>query len=229
MIRQKAFTLTELLIALTIVGAIAALSIPALVNDINSKVAANQLKNTIVQVQQIMEQELIENNTKSLADTAFTKRADVYTKFAKSGDCTEDCWGPKIDGSKNYKSLNKLEVTRNFSATGSNAIKLKNGVSLYYNPQPTEYAEGSLKDGTKDGDQCYGIFYIDINGKDKPNIVGRDFFAFRVTKKGNISYGSSCTGNLNLPDATLIKQCKEDTALTSCTALIQRHNWKITY
>ncbi len=228
MIRQKAFTLTELLIALTIVGAIAALSIPALVNDINSKVAVNQLKNTLVQVQQIMDQELIENNTKSLKDTAFADRTQLYTKFAKSGTCTADCWGPKIDGTKNYKTLNKLEATRTFSVD-ANAIKLKNGVSLYYNPQPTEYAEGSLKDGTKDGDKCYGIFYIDINGKDKPNIVGRDFFAFRITQKGNISYGSSCTGNLNVAEATLIKQCKEDTALTSCTALIQRHNWKITY
>ena len=42
---KKAFTLTELLLALAVVGAVAALSIPALLENINRKVLASQLKN----------------------------------------------------------------------------------------------------------------------------------------------------------------------------------------
>lgn len=41
---KKAFTLTELLIALAIVGALAALAIPSLVEDINRKLLISQLK-----------------------------------------------------------------------------------------------------------------------------------------------------------------------------------------
>ena len=48
---KKAFTLTELLIALAIVGALAALAIPSLVEDINRKLLISQLKNTVVMVQ----------------------------------------------------------------------------------------------------------------------------------------------------------------------------------
>ena len=66
MLRKKAFTLTELLIALSIVGAIAALSIPALIEDVNRRLLVNQLKNTVVTVQQLVDQQLIENNTKNL-------------------------------------------------------------------------------------------------------------------------------------------------------------------
>ena len=45
MLRKKAFTLSELLIALAIVGAISALAIPSIVEDMNRRMLANQLKN----------------------------------------------------------------------------------------------------------------------------------------------------------------------------------------
>ena len=50
---KKAFTLTELLLALAVVGAVAALSIPALLENINRKVLASQLKNTVLTIQNL--------------------------------------------------------------------------------------------------------------------------------------------------------------------------------
>ena len=41
---KKAFTLTELLLALAVVGAVAALSIPALLENINRKVLASKIQ-----------------------------------------------------------------------------------------------------------------------------------------------------------------------------------------
>ncbi len=41
---KSAFTLTELLIALGVIGAIAAISIPSLMSTINNKIHATELK-----------------------------------------------------------------------------------------------------------------------------------------------------------------------------------------
>lgn len=234
MIRQKAFTLTELLIALAIVGAIAALTIPSLLEDINRRVTANQLKNVIVTVQQLMNEELINKNTKSLANTDFASVGDLYNHFTNATICgsTNPCWGPNIESSNNYRSLKELKATRSYPGANTGGRKLKNGVSILYQLTTSndEYTAQTIDDGTPEGDKCYGLFYIDINGKDKPNIIGRDLFAFRITEKGNITYGTSCNGKTNTQsDETLLNYCKEGGTLTACTALIQRHNWRITY
>ena len=70
--QKRAFTLTELLIALGIVGAIAAISIPSLMSTINNRVLASQLKNTVVGIQQVIDEQLTRNNTMSLSDTDFS-------------------------------------------------------------------------------------------------------------------------------------------------------------
>lgn len=233
MIRKKAFTLTELLIALSIVGAIAALSIPAVIEDINRRLLVNQLKNTLVTVQQIMDEELINKNTKDLSQTDFSKPATLYSHFAIVGTCDptkNPCWGPAIENNISYKTLKELKPARAYPTYNTGGIKLKNGVSLLYHLTPDVYeSDQTINDGTKDGDKCYGLFYIDVNGKDKPNITGRDLFAFRVTKKGKISYGMSCSGTNNHSDATLLNYCKDGGTITACTALLQRYNWKMKY
>ena len=82
-----------------------------------------------------------------------------------------------------------------------------------------------------DGDKCYGLFWVDVNGKDKPNILGRDFFAFRITKKGKIVYGTSCYGLTTdqTTDEQMLNYCKTNGYATACLAHIQRNNWQIKY
>lgn len=228
MIRKKAFTLTELLIALSIVGAIAALSIPALIEDVNRRLLVNQLKNTVVTVQQLIDQQLIENNTKKLQDTDFAKPTDLLSaaNFAIADNCTTvaKCWADKGSNPAAYRILSDLTYKQ--GAPGTKTIKLKNGVTLTYY---LDSIGGTINDGTKDGDKCYGLFFVDVNGKDKPNIVGRDFFAFRITEKGKIVYGTSCNGIDNSSDDQLATWCKNDSYSTACLAHIQRNNWKMKY
>lgn len=228
MLRKKAFTLTELLIALSIVGAIAALSIPALIEDVNRRLLVNQLKNTVVTVQQLVDQQLIENNTKKLQDTDFATPATLLSSanFAIADNCTTvaNCWAEKGSNAQAYKILETMAYSQ--PAPGTKTIKLKNGVTLTYY---LSTMGGTINDGTKDGDKCYGLFFVDVNGKDKPNIVGRDFFAFRITEKGKIVYGTSCNGVDNSSDAQLATWCKNNSYSTACLAHIQRNNWKMKY
>lgn len=217
---KKAFTLVELLLALAVVGAIAALSIPALLDNINRRVLASQLKNTVLAVQNLADEQLINNKTQTLNNTSFASPAALLTgsNLAISNQCAsaDDCWPA------NYKKLS--DMTNSVSRPGGTSKMLKNGAVI-------NYSVSEIGNEWADGDKCYGLFWVDVNGKDKPNILGRDFFAFRITKKGRIVYGTSCNGLTgdDITDEKMLEYCKKNTYATACLAHIQRNNWKITY
>lgn len=217
---KKAFTLVELLLALAVVGAVAALSIPAMLDNINRRVLASQLKNTVLAIQNLADEQLVNNKTQTLNNTSFANPAELLTSsnLAISNQCTsaDDCWPA------NYKKLS--DMTNSVGRPGGTSKMLKNGAVV-------NYSLSELGEEWSDGDKCYGLFWVDVNGKDKPNILGRDFFAFRITKKGKIVYGTSCNGlkSEDTTDEKMLDYCKTNTYATACLAHIQRNNWKITY
>lgn len=213
-INKKAFTLSELLIALAIVGAIAALAIPSVSEDMNRKVLANQLKNISLTIQNVAGDQLVKHATHSLENTDFAKPSELLDggNFAIADHCTvrSNCVA------SSYKRL----TSGTLSFPEYTTRKLKNGVTIAYELSTNT----SIADAE---DKPYGIFYVDLNGIDKPNILGRDLFAFRISTKGRIFDG---TGNNKLSDDDLIKYCKENTGYTTtCYSVIERNNWKITY
>ncbi len=178
--QKQAFTLTELLIALGIIGAIAALCIPSLMTTINNKSLATQLQNNVAAIQQAIGNQKIIKNTKDLTETAFANETDFYALFQTtkgekcSASSTVKCWG---DG---YRVIGGGAQTYELVPEGS-AIRLKNGATIAYQPAKTD-AYGNK--------QLCEIF-IDVNGADEPNIVGRDLFAFFISKDGTISGNKS--------------------------------------
>ena len=95
---KKAFTLTELLVALGIVGAIAALSIPSLMNSINKRIYATQLKSFVGSVQQLAVDQMLQHKTKDLELTDFKSAAILQSStFDAAQVCSDtttntDCW-----------------------------------------------------------------------------------------------------------------------------------------
>ncbi len=179
---KKAFTLTELLVALGIVGAIAALSIPSLMNSINKKIYATQLKSFVGSVQQLAVDQMLTNKTKDLELTDF-KSTGILTAggfdvaksctAAASTDCLKTTAYKTIDDPSN---ANKYRVTYD-------SVKLKNGAVVMYR----YYASGTkINAGTPKEDYSIGEFLIDLNGDEAPNIYGRDFFSFYISKRGVI-------------------------------------------
>lgn len=213
MLRKKAFTLSELLIALAIVGAISALAIPSIVEDMNRRMLANQLKNLSLTIQNLAGEQLINNKTQTLDNTDFKSPTALLSSsnFAIVDDCS--------DRSKcvvnNYATIDGY--TRAFP--NYTTRKLKNGVTIAYT-----LSDIALEDPD---DRGYGLFYVDLNGIDKPNIIGRDHFVFRISKKGRMVDG---TGNNNTSDATLKSYCKDGrNTPTACYTLVERSNWKINF
>ena len=217
MLKNKAFTLSELLIALAIVGALAALSVPAIVENMNRKIMASQLKNLTLTIQNLVADLKVKNNTQTLERTDFANANMLLnsSNFAIADSCAviTNCFAPS------YKSLEGNPITW----TSDKTVKLKNGVTIAYRIWEQELT-------TAPDDPQYGLFYVDLNGVDKPNIVGRDLFAFRITKKGKIVNGEQ---DDTATDEQLLNYCKNATGNTgyptACYTLIERNNWQIVY
>ena len=222
--KKSAFTLTELLIALTIIGAISAMAIPNLIEDLHKRTLVAQVKSMYGVIQEIAREQLVIKNTKNLLDTDFASPAELITeknfhiaKFCAKG---KDCW------SATYKRLSDKAVTTRVIEekidTGKSVI-LKNGSILTYTTDlTTSYPVMS------DGDKVIGMFRIDVNGSDKPNIIGRDVFWFLITKKGKVvDYYTATKSTYDKTKAT--NECKTAATITSCLALVQRNNWTMDY
>lgn len=221
MTTKKAFTLTELLVALGIVGAIAVLVIPSLLNNINNRLLVSQLKNTVAIVQQLASEQLVNHKTQDLRETDFGSTgllSGSNFEIAKTcADPAKDCWKTTAEDDKKI-TYRKISDKTDIDPAGASraSVVLKNGVLL-------SYATVDVND--YDGQKLIGEFCVDVNGNDSPNMFGRDYFCFYVTQRGKIT--SYTAGNPNLEQS--ITNCKNGSSANSCTKAIIGSNWNMTY
>ena len=176
--KKKAFTLTELLLALVIVGAIAALTIPTVVNDMNKKTSITQLKKAVSIIELVILNEMMQSDTalthRDITDTKFAYPTTIFKEFDTTKICDseqiKECWY-----TDKYRALNVVETTASHWTPGTVFAKLKNGTALSYEVIEDENYPNIV-----------GAFYIDINGDQGPNIIGRDAFGLYLTRKGQL-------------------------------------------
>lgn len=220
--KLKAFTLTELLIALGIIGAVAAISIPSLMNTINNRLLVTQLKSNITAFQQLASDQVVMTQSRSLADSAFKDPAKLLTDeyFAIQKQCTDpakDCWKTTATTGKiQYKVLTK--ATTNIAGPTFKSIILKNGAVVGY----TTY---NLAITGMPDDKIIGEFCFDVNGNDYPNISGRDYFCTFVTKKGKLLDSQTP----NMTTANKITKCKTGEGSNYCYGAIVDSGWTMPY
>lgn len=195
------FTLAEVLITLGIIGVVAAMTIPTLINKHHTKVVQTALKKTYSELGQAVNMLMYDNgNTlEGLCDNdndhnCFAHKLAEKMKINKicDGDSEENderCWGranaqerPHIvlsDG-RIYQVYHDLSKCIQYEDTEDN---------VYYIPGAT---------------QCGSVF-VDINGLKGPNSNGKDIFFFVISKKGVYPGGSPLIfkeSENNTPDCT---------------------------
>ena len=213
-----AFTLSELLLALTIVGVIAVLTVPVIVGNVQKKLFATKLKNTVTMIEQVAQQEMIRHHTRNLMNTDFSDPekllSDKHFSIAKicpASTASRDCWKTTATGKNKvvYRRINKAVVTINAGYT----VILKNGIMLRYT---LDNLQGIV-----------GIFYIDINGNDKPNILGHDTYSFYITNKGFI-VDKSYLDQKEYSLSERIDKCK-NISIYYCYGALVNSGWKMDY
>ena len=189
--RKAAFTLAEVLITLGIIGVVAAMTLPTLINNIEDRHFKSAFKKQYSVISQAMQIAYIEEGiTNSEIDwlqmPKYFCRLQKSLKVLRSGTiCPED-----ID-SMHYESDENGGLDRNWPSTGFSywhkSYKWfdKQGIPYFFN---TGYESLSmiLTDGTILQYGCSNQIFIDVNGYNGPNTIGRDIFYLLVNNNKTI-------------------------------------------
>ena len=184
---HRAFTLTEVLIAVAIVGIIAGLVLPKVIDNYQTRAMDNSYQREVQTIEDSINGLAVSENksdffgTMMYVDTTpenYDYSSGVYMRkylrTSKMCDNPEDCFA---DTYYQYEEGKKREEY-NPDYKGSCAI-LKNGMSICMTPQIG--AEG-----------ISGI--IDLNGKKGPNVFGRDLRTFSIASKTRVGLNQDTEG-----------------------------------
>ena len=209
---KKAFTLAEVLITLSILGIVAALSIPNIISNYNERVTITKVKKMYSILNSAYSMALAENVIKEntifgFTEDGATKIAEIFKQYlAVSKDCGTTMVGKTECGmvNSNYKTINGDNWGTNYLTNNRfYVLELKDGSLIWFR-------------GYDDNDNNTNIaFTYDINGGKNPNQFGKDTFHFYAnqTNPGLIPVGDN--------EETFNNRCKLDNADgLGCTAWV---------
>lgn len=170
-IKNKAFTLSEVLITLAVVGTLAALVVPGLIKDYNSKANMTMLQNTVANLTTAVQTQLTKTGVQDIQGTLITENPEQFFRTLDVVNASSDKkYFPDLNS---YRTLdgNKAGIPKGCKASA----KLKNGVALCM----STFAPPVLAPSGKYIQQP--TVYIDLNGTKEPNMVGVDLFGLYIS------------------------------------------------
>jgi len=165
--RSKAFTLAEILITLGIIGIVAAMTLPSVINKIEESVFTNQYKKLYSTLANAVnkansDQNFIVTSISAGSWSANFGALDTNLNIVKTCTSAELCWTQDTVLGLNGVDINAYDW--NFDdAKARNAKILADGAVI----------SGLFITGST-GSKAYLQFYVDLNGKKGPNRLGRD-------------------------------------------------------
>lgn len=193
--KKIAFTLAEVLITLGIIGIVAALTLPTLLNKQNEKSTISKLKKFQTTMNQALLFSKEDNGTpdlwgldesQNITEPTLSNKLIPYLKILKDCELEGRCFY-----NKEIKFLNGASWTNLFNPTGwgQSTLVLQDGTMVAMN---VISADCSANRGTtRDLQNVCAFLYIDTNGAAPPNTFGKDFFSFYLTKYSVIPTGTA--------------------------------------
>ena len=222
--RKVAFTLAETLIAIAIIGIVAALTIPPLVHNYQKMVWTNQLKKSYANLNKGFKLMMAVDGVDSLSQTEVFQSlnngvcSNLDINYANNSNACKN-FIPKfskyfkiISGKtwlgygymntyiREYENISYLKGTKSPYAPPSSVVTLADGTNLF--DVRFKFNESTQLNSADDTCGYIGQFTIDINGYKKPNKYGRDIFQFIIIDTGiypygNINYGKYLQSHCN--------------------------------
>ena len=162
----QGFTLAEVLITLGIIGVVAALTLPTLIQNHKKQTYVNQLKKVVNTLENAAQMAVAKEGASSFKDTkVYSRFMDYYTCSDNCIDITED-----ILNSLNIKYISIDKSNKDYSSDYKD-LDDSRLPEYYYLKHPVVLPDGSIlyfSDGT---------ITVDVNGNKGPNQMGRDTFS----------------------------------------------------
>ncbi len=186
-IKNKAFTLAEVLITLGVIGIVAAMTLPVLINKYEKQLLESQIKTTYTIINQALGQAIANGieydsfDTKNRNDQTIKEWYNLvfkpYLKISKL------CLNVKPTG-----CWHQIYTIKNATTGGANGISndevqfiLTNGASFTIKNYSAEWIDYVYGVKTKNSSS---VLFFDANGKKQPNKLGIDVHILVWTDKG---------------------------------------------
>ncbi len=211
----EGFTLAEVLITLGIIGVVAAVSMPILIQNVNERVNAEREANIAFKINQAMEKmrALGLLNSSYGSTEAFVDELQNHLKIAKRCDSAHiaECWptAKVIDTNGEEYEVSKAKTGKDLqleTTTNNVGIVLADGAAiiLNYNPDSKTYDVGDPISASKNEKAVGGKFYTtnltaglayvtDVNGRKGPNSQQADK-RNDIRSFNGAKFGTGCAG-----------------------------------
>lgn len=183
--KKIAFTLAEILITLGIIGVVAALTIPSLIQKKQNKVLEVQFKKSYSIISQAM-LNVVENEYGGIVEFGNSDLGNLILILSKYYKDAQTTW-PVLENYPNNTETARCNFLANYykNYTGkTGATRFNDGIIQISDGSTIYFDVSALNEVT------YGTIFIavDINGwRAKPNKYGYDFFVFKLEKNGKIT------------------------------------------
>lgn len=213
-LKKAAFTLAEVLITLGIIGVVAAMTMPSLIQNYQEKATVTKLKKCYSLVSQayvsILNDEGGSDTLQAGDDLEMMEKFGKYLKYQKTCGRNKGCF-PNVT----YKSVtgNGYSKWEDDTTDRSRAI-LTDGTLIMFNKSAMWRYEGIY---------LYAQIYVDINGFKGPNQLGRDFFYFYINPEKIVPAGAKALEEKN-EDQKFTKNCIQQKGYACAAWVIYNEN-----
>jgi len=225
--RYNAFTLAEVLITLGIIGVVAAMTIPTLVQNYQKTQYVASLKKAYSTISGAIKQLTTDSGcvgdlrctdlfASTVTTTTFGDELVKYMSVAKN--CRDSASTFSAGGCKDVHNV-YWDGSGSTYGNLAYAFITADGMSFEFAPY-TDNCSASEYDTTK---KVCTIVRIDVNGAKKTNACGRDYFFFTILEDGTIY------PYRGVPDAAHSYLCTYQTSNDSCAGRIIADGWVMNY
>ena len=178
--RRFAFTLAEVLVTLGIIGVVSAMTIPTLMSNHQRKVYVTQLHKVYNEIQQAAVNFLNSKNAVNLTEAGINSTATANTIITNNFNIVQTCTGSLTPCFADvYKFMDGTNYDVSSHVSTSYVLSSGASVRMLY---------------SKENNNKIVNILVDINGKQGPNIIGRDTFYMALYNNGTIdTYNGSAT------------------------------------
>ncbi len=219
--QKPAFTLAEVLITLAIIGVVAALTVPTVINNYQKTQTVTRLKKSYSMLKQ--------TNNLIISENGGVNPYDDIEEINKTniGQYCSTYWEAHLKILKKCKSGLECGYIKETPFKQLNVAKSSAGW-VYANDYGCTYklADGTILAFVNTSNFSSYQFLIDMNGEKLPNTFGRDVFIFNAgtLKPAGVNCGNSFNDNY-----CNAQRDNTDGAGFACTTKIMCDGWEIKY
>ena len=233
-VKKAAFTLAEVLITLAIIGIVAALTIPTLVQNYQERAwntASEVFQRKLGEALRVMNvQGTLAGYTTTEAFVDELSKHIKITRICENDDITT-CFSDTVTWGDEEVDMSKVKKAKNFGQndwdTNTVAVQFANGVNgvIAYNPdcRQNQFSNDVITVGENGiSTDCLAILY-DVDGFKNPNTADKDINSLNVDKLANLL---KCS--IELSDGTCFTAPFKPTALTHAECIERQSELGIT-